>query len=753
MFSIFPQDDQDQTLRIKRFLMACGAYIIWGVLCFVGYSLGLTKVLLINLVAGVLACSVVNVLLYVIFRKGLNKRFKDPSLTLLQMLIATFWIMVVVYYAYEARSAILLVYMVVLVFGFFRLNVRQFLFLSGFALVNYSAIIFILYKIQPENLNMRVDMFNIVVLACILPWYALIGGYITKLRTQISHALSAVRKSEENFRRSLDDSPLGVRISTIDGETLYANRAVLDIYGFDNVEELQKTSVKDRYTSETYAEFLIRKEKRLKGEPVPSEYEISIRRKNGEIRKVHVFRKEIFWNGQKQSQVLYQDITERKQMEEQINYLATHDVLTGLSNRLLFSQLLSHAIQSAQRRKRQIAVLFVDLDRFKMINDSMGHEAGDQLLQEMAKRFKQSLRTVDVVGRLGGDEFIIMIEDVDDLNQVAGLAHKILSSTMKPVVLLGEECRITASVGISVYPKDGQDEKSLMKNADTAMYFAKEEGRNNYQFFSENIQSTAKERLSIETNLRCALERNELYLNYQAELEFKTGKIKGVEALLRWNNPYLGSITPTQLIPIAEETGLIIPIGRWVMKTACAQNVAWQRQGLPPVCMSINLSHRQLLDENLINDIKAALEESGMAPELLELEITECMLMNNPPRMIEVLNKIKELGVRIAIDNFGTGYSSLAQIRHFPVDTLKVDRSFIRNVPQDDEDKAITEAIINLGKHLSVTVIAEGVETEIQDDYLRKKFCDEMQGFYFSKPISPEKFADLLSKHKDSSQK
>lgn len=446
------------------------------------------------------------------------------------------------------------------------------------------------------------------------------------------------------------------------------------------------------------------------------------------------------------------DITERKRIEQELNYMATHDTLTGLPNRLMFNQLLNQAIQSAKRNKNQLAVFFIDLDRFKIINDTLGHEAGDQLLQETAKRFRQSLRAVDVVGRLGGDEFVILIEDFHDMSQVAKVAHKILSAAIKPMVIIGEECRVTASIGISVYPDDGQDEQSLMKNADIAMYFAKEEGKNNYQFYSRDIKSQSTERLSIETNLRRALERGELSLDYQARLDFRTNEITGVEALLRWNNQYLGAVTPTQFIPVAEETGLIVPIGKWVMKTACAQNMAWQKQGLPPVCVAVNLSLRQLMDDNLLEDIKSVLKETGLAPNLLELEITESMVMHNPSRLIALLTKIKALGVRLAIDDFGTGYSSLAQIKHFPIDTLKVDRSFIRNLPQDSEDKAITEAIITMGKTLSLTVVAEGVETPEQENYLREHVCDEMQGFYFSKPVAAELFADLLRTHKPSSK-
>lgn len=442
------------------------------------------------------------------------------------------------------------------------------------------------------------------------------------------------------------------------------------------------------------------------------------------------------------------DITERKRIEQELNHMATHDALTGLPNRLMFSQLLDHAIQTAHRNKKQLAVFFIDLDRFKIINDSLGHEAGDMLLKEMAFRFKQSLRTADVVGRLGGDEFTILMEDFNNLKQVEILAQKILSTVIQPLAIMGEECRVTASIGISVFPKDGQDEQSLMKNADIAMYFAKEEGKNNFQFYSENIRSMSNERLTIESNLRHAIERNEFYLDYQAKLDLRTREITGVEALLRWNSPYLGMVTPTQFIPVAEETGMIIPIGRWVLKTACAQNVAWQRQGLPPVCMSVNLSLRQLVNENFIQDVRNILNETRMSPDLLELEITESMIMHKPERIVPILIKVKELGVRMAIDDFGTGYSSLAQIKNFPINTLKVDRSFIRNLPQDMDNKAITEAVIIMGKSLKLKVVAEGVETKEQEKFLQEQICDEMQGFYFSKPIDPERFANLLRSNK-----
>ena len=443
------------------------------------------------------------------------------------------------------------------------------------------------------------------------------------------------------------------------------------------------------------------------------------------------------------------DVTEYKKAEEKIQYLATHDSLTGLPNRSMFTQLLEHAILSAKRNNKMLAVLFVDLDRFKTINDTKGHDAGDQLLITIARRYQSALRASDVVCRQGGDEFVILIEDVLKPNELKRVAGHIISTTYEPVILMGDECRVTASVGISVYPADGEDAQTLMKHADIAMYCAKEEGKNDYKFYSKDLQSVSMNRLAIERNLRLALERHEFSLHYQAKVNFKTGAITGVEALLRWQSPELGNITPTQFIPIAEETGIIVPIGKWVLRTACAQNVAWQKQGLPAVRMAVNLSLRQLLDSNLPRDIEQALHDSGMDAEYLELEVTESMIMNDPRKMITILQRIKSMGVRLAIDDFGTGYSSLAQLKQFPVDTLKIDRSFIRNITEDSDDKAIAHAIISMGESLGLTVVAEGVETIEQLNYLKGQACDEMQGFYFSKPVVADQFAELLRTKSD----
>ncbi|MFL6621113.1 MAG: EAL domain-containing protein [Sulfurifustis sp.] len=441
------------------------------------------------------------------------------------------------------------------------------------------------------------------------------------------------------------------------------------------------------------------------------------------------------------------DITSQKQAEQRIQYLATHDPLTGLPNRVKFSQLLSAALASARQQESMFAVLFIDLDRFKVINDTLGHEAGDKLLQEAALRLNQMVRATDVVARLGGDEFVVLVQGTGNQEQIAAIARKILSALIQPIRIGDQEYRITASVGISIYPVDAEDEPSLMKNADMAMYLAKEEGKNTFQFYSQNIQKRSLERLALETNLRRALDQEQFSLHYQAKLDLRTGKITGAEALLYWESPILGVVPPAQFIPFAEETGLIVPIGQWVLRRACAQNVAWQRAGLPRICMAVNLSARQFGDSNLLKDIAGALADTGLEPRLLELEITEGMVMHNADRAASLLAAIKAMGVRLAIDDFGTGYSSLAQIKRFPLDTLKIDRSFIRDLPQDAEDKAITEAIIAMARTLNLTVVAEGVETREQVEFLRSLACDEVQGYYFSEPIDADRIALLLRQH------
>ena len=427
-----------------------------------------------------------------------------------------------------------------------------------------------------------------------------------------------------------------------------------------------------------------------------------------------------------------------------VEYLAYHDGLTGLPNRSLFSKLLSQSISGAHRYDKQLAVAFLDLDRFKQINDTLGHEAGDELLQEVAKRLKGCVRDNDTVARLGGDEFVVLVPELGDAKYAATVAQKMLSTIARPYTLIGHEFRVTASIGISTYPADGLDEQTLTKNADIAMYQAKEEGKNNFQFYSAKLNANSLERLALESSLRHALEAHEFRLNYQAKRDIGSGLITGMEALLRWEHPDLGTVAPMQFIPVAEETGLIVPIGKWVLKTACAQNMAWQKQGLPPLCIAVNLTARQFCDEQLLPDVASILAATGMDPHLLELEITESLLIHNVENTMRILTALKALGVRIAIDDFGTGYSSLASLQRFPLDTIKIDRSLVRDLSGETGDPRLADAIIAMGKSLSLTVVAQGVETRAQAEFLRTHACDELQGFYFKKPLPAEQFTQLL---------
>jgi diguanylate cyclase (GGDEF)-like protein len=426
-----------------------------------------------------------------------------------------------------------------------------------------------------------------------------------------------------------------------------------------------------------------------------------------------------------------------------VEYLAYHDGLTALPNRSLFNKLLSQAISQALRHQRRLAVAFIDLDRFKQINDTMGHEAGDELLKEVATRLKACLRGSDTVARLGGDEFVVLLTELGDEKYAATVAQKIITTIANPFVLLGQEFRVTASIGISTYPIDGLDEQTLTKNADIAMYQAKEGGKNNFQFYSETMNANSLERLSLESSLRHALERNEFELHYQAKRDTASGRISGIEALLRWRHPDLGVVAPMQFIPVAEETGLIVPIGKWVLETACLQNMAWAQAGLPRLSIAVNLTARQFSDERLLEDIARILSSTGMEARLLEIEIHEALLIHDIEKTLRILTALKAIGVKIAIDDFGTGYSSLSTLQQFPLDTIKIDRSFVRDFATGGANSDLTDAIIAMGKSLSLTVVAQGVETKEQADLLREHACDEFQGFYFNKPMSAHDFTTL----------
>lgn len=439
------------------------------------------------------------------------------------------------------------------------------------------------------------------------------------------------------------------------------------------------------------------------------------------------------------------DVTERRQIEETLQYQASHDPLTDLPNRNLFNEHLSLALANAQRNGTLMAVIFLDLDSFKNINDSLGHSIGDLVLQHFAQRLNGCLRTGDTVARWGGDEFIILLPYINQAEETEKLAQRILDAIRQPFNVGDRQLYIKSSLGIAFYPQDGQDEETLIKNADAALYRAKEQGRSQYQFYSSTLTAKASELLKLEHLLHEALEQRELFLCYQPQIDVTTGKIFGMEALLRWHNRELGLISPGKFIPLAEETGLIVPIGEWVLKTACQHNKAWQKAGIPPLQIAVNLSARQFQQRNLVDLISGVLAQTQLDPQWLELEVTESILMQDVNFARQALQKLKEMGVHISLDDFGTGYSSLSYLKKFPFHTIKIDRSFVRDLQDNPEDTAIIAAVIALGKGLNLKVIAEGVETEAQVELLKRLQCVQMQGYWFSKPIRAEEVAQFIT--------
>ena len=558
--------------------------------------------------------------------------------------------------------------------------------------------------------------------------------------------ITARKEAEASLRLSrqvFENTAEGILITDANFNVLEVNQAYINITGYSREEivgnppVVMSTGLHDKQYYDEIWQVI-----KTKGQWVG---EILSRRKNGEsypewlsISRV-ADSKDVVQN----YVAVFTDITLRKQSEERLQFLASHDALTHLPNRALLQERIEQALLRAQRSHKKIAVLFIDLDRFKVINDTLGHQAGDMLLQEAARRLKECLRLSDTVARQGGDEFVVLAEDFADTQYLTAVARKIMNVLAQPFVLLNQELYISASIGISVYPEDGVDLFALLKNADVAMYRAKEHGKNTFHFYAADSNVHSVERLALENSLRRALERNEFILHYQAKVDLHSLQIVGAEALLRWQHPELGLMSPSEFIPLAEETGLIIAIGEWVLKEACREAYGW-RLTERPLRVGVNLSARQFREDGLQQTIADALTESGLTADWLELEITESIIMQNAERASGLLQYFRDLGAHVLIDDFGTGYSSLGYLKHFPIDSLKIDRSFVRDIPHDSDDVAITQAIIAMARSLKIKVIAEGVETQAQLKFLQEQGCNQIQGYIFSEPLPPAEFLKLL---------
>ena len=615
-----PERDSDQAARVRQFLLTSVTYAISVPLLLLANAFGL--VMLPQVIALCVAMAVITAGLFLVFRTGLNLRFRDPSLIWQQILIANGVLLVAAYCFNQGRAFALIMCLVVLLFGAFRFDTREFVRITLMILAGYALVINLLMYFKPETVNVYVEWFQWAGMAAFLPFFGVVGGRISELRARL--------------RRSNDE------------------------------------------LSEALAS---------------------------------------------------------------VRQIATHDHLTGLSNRVLFNEELHHALARVERHRRPAALFVLDLDRFKVINDTLGHQFGDRVLQETAKRLLGCVRESDILARLGGDEFVVLLEEFGEGSNLTEIARKLLASVADLGSIDGREIGLSVSIGICTAPADGRDAKTLFANADIAMYRAKEMGRNNYCFYSSEIHTYTLEKLALEAGLRHGLERGEFRIHYQPKIDITTGTITGVEALLRWQHPERGLIPPDRFIPLAEATGLIVPIGLWTLREVCERGKAWQSLDLPRFPIAVNLSATQFRQQDLVPQLAAILKSTGFDPKYLELEITESVVMQDPDKVVMKLEVLRRMGVRLAIDDFGTGYSSLGYLKRFPINNLKVDRSFVRDLAHSSDDVAITRAVIAMAHSLGMNVIAEGVELKEQFDVLREEGCDEFQGWLCRPALAEE---DLL---------
>lgn len=569
------------------------------------------------------------------------------------------------------------------------------------------------------------------------------GRYIVLVQdiTERDRAERKLLESEERYRKLVEFSPETTLIHK-NGEIIYANQAGLELIGAHDSKQVLGRDVLEFIYHEDLSRAIEKMKKVNDGISEISEYRLV--RLDGSIIYVDIMAFQTTYEGVSAFQVIIRDISKRKRAEEQVQFLAYYDSLTGIANRNLLYEYLSKVVAKNEKSQQKFAVMFLDLDRFKMINDTYGHSFGDKLLQEVSTRLTNSLGEEGKIFRYGGDEFIIVLETVKR-SKVSKTAEKIIYTLATPFVIKDRQMFISTSIGISVYPKDGENVDALIQNSDIAMYNAKENGKNNFQYYTPSLNLSHRRRMELENGLRNAIENNEFNLYYQPQVCLDNQRIIGLEALIRWKHPQYGFISPTEFIPLSEETGLIFSIGKWVLKTACTQCKQWIEMGFSFENVAVNVSPLQFRDKNFVSSVSQLLEDSGLEPHYLELEITESVT-SNVDQALTIMREIKELGVQLAIDDFGTGYSSLNYLRHFPIDKLKIDKSFIDEINQHEHGEIIVKTIIELGNRLRFDVIAEGVENEEQMTFLKENNCNLAQGYYFSRPIPVEEIEEMLKR-------
>lgn len=564
---------------------------------------------------------------------------------------------------------------------------------------------------------------------------------LSQARDELQAAFIQAEESERRYRTLAENSPVGIWQITPDGHTIYMNPAMCEMLEVDGVDDLGDATYHTFMPTESVISMERERPTWLGGAVARFEVQL-IGRKSRDRRDVAISGAPLTSSKGEVLSLLTTvvDITERKEVEETIRHMARHDALTGLPNRLMFHDHLQQALVNAERIDKMVSVLYLDLDHFKDVNDTLGHPVGDLLLQRVSERLQACARESDTVARLGGDEFAIIATNLTQIDDVTILARRIIETVGQPFSLDGQKVHTATSIGITMFPADSHDPDQLLKNADMALYRAKDGGRSRYQFYDTEMDDEVRNRKEMEYDLRIGIERREFQLLYQPQIDLTTGKIVGAEALIRWHSPERGLVMPNDFISLAENTGLIVPLSEWILLAACSQAKAWQLSGLPPVRVAVNLSAVQFRTTELASVVTRALKQADLAPEWLELEITESVMMGDIDRVVPLMTSLRDLGVKLSVDDFGTGFSSLTYLKRFPVQKLKIDQSFVRNIVTDPDDAAIANTIVRLGQSLNITVIAEGVETVEQLSVLRDLNCDEAQGYYFAKPLPPEEF-------------